>query len=92
MGTTIFGDSYRSGTIPVKKVEFIDHMKGEEKEYPPLRSVEVTWDDGTTMKTDMAAGLSDEKIKDYYAIGKEFNVGDGPRDLMKKVKKVEILR
>jgi hypothetical protein len=25
MGTTLFGDSYRLGTIPVKKVDFICH-------------------------------------------------------------------
>lgn len=56
-----------------------------------LRHVRVTFDDGNVIDTNMAAGLSDEEIKDYYAIGKEFNVGDGEHDKMARVSDVEIL-
>lgn len=56
-----------------------------------LRAVKVTYSDGSVVNTNMSANLSDEEIKDYYKVGKEFNVGDGPKDKMVKVKKVEIL-
>lgn len=57
-----------------------------------LRTVKVTYDNGDVIKTNMAGHLTDEQIYDYFAIGREFNAGDGPRDLMAKVVDVEILR
>lgn len=56
-----------------------------------LRSVKVTYDNGKVITTSMAANLSDKQIKDYFKIGKQFNIGSGEKDLMAKVKKVEIL-
>lgn len=56
-----------------------------------LRSVKVTYDDGTVIPTSMAAHLTDDEILDYFKIGKTFNIGDGPNDKMAKVANVEIL-
>lgn len=56
-----------------------------------LRSVKVTYDDGTVISTSMAAHLTDDEILDYFKIGKTFNIGDGPNDKMAKVANVEIL-
>lgn len=57
-----------------------------------LRSVKVTFSDGNTITTDMAANLSDEQIQDYYQIGKRFNLGDGAGgDNVVTVSNVEVL-
>ena len=56
-----------------------------------LRSVKVTYSDGSQIETSMAANLSDQDIKDYFKVGKEFNIGSGGKDKMVTVKKVEIL-
>lgn len=56
-----------------------------------LRSVKVTFSNGDAISTSMSAGLSDDEIRDYYKIGKSFNIGNAGKDKMAKVKKVEIL-
>jgi hypothetical protein len=56
-----------------------------------LREVAVTYSDGTTITTSMAAHLSDADIKNYFRIGQEFNLGSGGKDKMVKVKSVKIL-
>ena len=56
-----------------------------------LRSVKVTFSNGDTISTSMSAGLSDDEIRNYYKIGKSFNIGNAGKDKMAKVKKVEIL-
>lgn len=56
-----------------------------------LRSVEVTFSDGSKLVTSMAAGLSDEDIKKYYKVGSSFNIGT-VEDKMVKVKSVKILK
>ncbi len=56
-----------------------------------LRSVKVIFENGDEINTNMAAHLTDEEIKDYYKIGKQFNVGIGPNDNMQIVKEVIIL-
>ena len=56
-----------------------------------LRSVKVSFEDGNVLSTNMASHLTDEEIKDYYEIGKEFNIGEGGNDKMSKVVGVEIL-
>jgi len=56
-----------------------------------LRAVKVTFSDGDTITTDMAAGLSDEDIYNYYKIGKTFNIGN-VEDNLQKVTNVEILK
>lgn len=57
-----------------------------------LRAIKVTFDTGEEMSTNMAAGLSDEQMLDYYAVGKRFNLGDGAGgDRMATVAHAEIL-
>lgn len=61
-----------------------------EKTYPKLREVKVTYDDGTVVETSMAASLTNKDIKEYFRIGKKFNIGK-VRDKIVSVKKVKIL-
>jgi len=44
--------------------------------YNKLRSVTVQYGDGTEITTSMAAHLTDDEIKDYFKIGKMFNLGN----------------
>lgn len=60
--------------------------------YPPLRVVKVTFADGDTITTSMASDLTDEDIRKYYAIGREFNLGQQVEDNLQKVTKVDILK
>ena len=68
----------------------LDSLYEEDKK--ELRSVKVTFDNGDSLTTSMAAHLSDEDIKKYYATGKSFNLGNGDKDKMAKVSNVEILK
>lgn len=43
-----------------------------------LRSVTVKYADGTVINTNMAAHLTDEDIRNYYKVGKLFNLGNKP--------------
>jgi hypothetical protein len=56
-----------------------------------LRTVKVTYDTGDITETNMAAHLTDDEIREYYRVGKSFNIGSGETDKMAKVKSVEIL-
>lgn len=56
-----------------------------------LREVAVTYSDGTTITTSMAAHLTDADIKNYFRVGREFNIGSGSLDKMVKVRSVKIL-
>lgn len=62
-------------------------------EAPNLRTVKVTYSNGDSVTTDMAAGLSDEQIHDYFAVGKRFNLGNPATggDNVQTVTDVEIL-
>jgi hypothetical protein len=73
------------------KSKLTSYMKESKQLDEGLRSVKVTFDDGSSLTTSMASGLTDDQIKDYYKIGKEFNVGH-IKDKMAKVKKVQILK
>jgi len=57
-----------------------------------LREVKIIFADGSSLVTSMAAHLSDKDIKDYYKVGKTFNLGSGDKDKMTKVEKVIILK
>ena len=70
---------------------FKEYYENKEIKEAKLRSVKVTYDDGTVIPTSMSAKLKDKDIYDYFKIGKSFNIGDGEKDKMAKVKKVEIL-
>jgi esterase/lipase len=67
-------------------------MKFKEMYTESLRSIEVTFDDGSKLTTDMAKHLTDKEMSDYYKIGKPFNVGIGGKDKMVKVKSIKILK
>jgi len=56
-----------------------------------LRAVKVTYSDGSVINTNMSAKTTDQDIRDYFKIGKEFNIGTGSKDKKAKVKSVEIL-
>ena len=55
-------------------------------------SVKVEFDNGETIETEVADNATDEDIKNYYSKGKEFNLGQGGRDRMAKVKSVSVTR
>ncbi len=55
-----------------------------------LRAVKVTFANGDTINTSMAAGLTDEEIRAYYATGRTFNIGSA-EDNMQAVAALEIL-
>jgi hypothetical protein len=57
-----------------------------------LRAIEVTFSDNSKLSTDMAANLTDQEMKDYYKIGRVFNIGQGEKDKLVKVKSVKILK
>lgn len=56
-----------------------------------LREVEVTYDNDHVIVTNMAGHLTDEQIKDYFKVGKVFNIGNA-LDNMQGVKEVLILK
>jgi hypothetical protein len=41
-----------------------------------MRSVKVTYSDGTVINTSLAAHLTDKEIHDYFKVGKAFNLGN----------------
>jgi hypothetical protein len=57
-----------------------------------LRAVKVYFANGDSLITSMSAHLTDQDIKDYYRIGRYFNLGSGDKDNMQPVVKVEILK
>lgn len=60
------------------------------KENPQLRSIKVTYNTGHVVETNMAANLSDSDMLEYFSIGRQFNIGSGPDDLMATVVAAEI--
>lgn len=58
-------------------------------EYKPMRSIEVTWSNGDTTKTNING--EEYEIEQYY-YGNEFNIGDGcGGDLMVRATEVRFL-
>jgi hypothetical protein len=53
-----------------------------------MRTVEVKFENGKKITTSING--TDEEIKNYYKVGREFNIGDGVEDDMQKVKSVQI--
>jgi hypothetical protein len=54
-----------------------------------LRGAKITYSDGTVIETSLAGHLTDREINKYFAIGKEFNIGN-VNDNMQTVVKCEI--
>lgn len=71
--------------------KFNDYVQEIKENSGKLRLVKVTFDDGDYLHTHMAAHISDDEIREYYKIGKTFNVGLGPDDNMKKIAEVDII-
>lgn len=59
--------------------------------YKKNRVVKVNYDNGDSITTEMSGTLTDSEIRDYYKVGRSFNIGSGEHDKMAKVKSVEIL-
>lgn len=57
-----------------------------------MRSVKVTYSDGSELRTSMSKNLSNKEIRDYFKVGRVFNIGSGIKDKLVKVKKVTILK
>jgi hypothetical protein len=53
-----------------------------------MRTVEVKFENGKKITTSING--TDEEIKNYYKVGREFNIGDGVENDMQKVKSVQI--
>lgn len=56
-----------------------------------MKTVKITFSNDDTITTNMNPKLTDKEIKDYYKIGRIFNIGN-VEDNLQKVIKVEILK
>ena len=60
-----------------------------------LRAIKVTYSNGQTISTSMAAHLADDEMLNYFKVGTWFNLGsdiDSIEDNMQQVTQTEILR
>ncbi|HAN77698.1 MAG TPA: hypothetical protein DCQ31_07955 [Bacteroidales bacterium] len=57
-----------------------------------LREVEVTYSQGDVVSTSMSASLTAKDIRDYFKIGRVFNIGRSGKDFLDKIVKVKILK
>jgi len=57
----------------------------------PLRSIKVTFENGVSFETAMAANLTNGQMLDYYAVGRVFNIGIMNDDMV-AVSHAEILK
>lgn len=89
----VYEESFKCREIYTNKMPQIVSMpfQGRVTAYQPFRVVKVHYSNGDSITTEMAHGLTDEQINDYFRIGRVFNVGSGEHDVMAKVVKTEIL-
>ena len=89
----VYETSFQCREIYTNKMPQIISMpfQGHVTAYQPFRVVKVHYSNGDSITTEMASGLTDEQINDYFKIGRVFNVGSGDTDVMAKVVKTEIL-
>lgn len=59
--------------------------------YPELRVVQITYEGGDVVTTSMAGNLTDKDIKEYFRIGRKFNIGSS-KEKIRAVKSVIILK
>ena len=57
-----------------------------------LREVKVIFEDNNVIHTNMSAHLTDEEIREYYKVGRQFNISSSESDRLVKVKEVEIIQ
>lgn len=60
-----------------------------QKKYPPLKTVKIYYEDGTTSKTNVSANATQESVNDYF-VGKRFNRGSFPKEKMVRAVKVKL--
>jgi hypothetical protein len=75
----------------MEELEKQSNNKSMDENNKKLRSVKVNFENGDYINTSMASHLTDEDIYKYYKVGRTFNVGSGDKDVLTKVKSVEIL-
>lgn len=68
--------------------EILEEAKRYAPTYPPLTAYKVTYRDGSTTSTNMAAGVTLEDAQKYF-VGKWFARGTYPDDTMKQAVSVE---
>ena len=54
-----------------------------------MREVRITYSNGVVIETNING--TNKEIKDYYKIGQVVNIGNGEKDRLTRIKKVEIL-
>lgn len=57
-----------------------------------LKTVSVTYSNNENIVTSVNGSLTDKEIRNYFAVGKTFNIGSGENDLLVKVKEVKIIK
>lgn len=73
------------------KEKINSRIKGKKNNIGELQYVKIHYSNGKSIKTEMNKNLSDKEIRNYFKIGKVFNIGT-TKDEMTKVTKVEIYR
>ena len=72
-----------------KVLSFSDFVNESDK---PKIPVNVTYENGEVVPTEVDGDMTDEEIREYFKPGKEFNIGVGNKDNFQKVKSIEILK
>ena len=95
---TISGNDSKDKEIDLDALKHIIKIDEEEscddeenKMEEGLRSVKVIYQDGTEIVTSMSGKLTDDEIRDYFKVGKRFNLGSAGKDKMVAIKQVKIL-
>ncbi len=71
-------------------IETLNYTETATEHHEPLRSIKVTYSDGQTIHTSMAAHLDDDEMLSYYKVGKWFNLANGIEDNMQQIVSAEI--
>lgn len=80
-------------TLSKRDVDYMrEHFDPEKKAASNLVGVTITYDNGDVVTTDVNGNQTDDQIREYFKVGKEFNLGNGEEDKMAKVVKVDIDR
>ena len=72
-----------------KVLSFSDFVNEADK---PKIPVNVTYENGEVVPTEVNADMTEDEIREYFKPGKEFNIGTGNKDNFQKVKSIEILK
>ena len=90
INTTVQGNDEKEAELNLyDKYEHISGLTLTE-EFPPLTAYRITYQDGSTSETSMAAGVTLDQAREYF-IGKYFNLGVFPIEKMVQAVKVEAI-